>query len=220
VTAGLTRAIAALNGCKAIRLGRVFGVADLHLSGDTDADLLLSSDPLALLIGMVLDQQVPLEWAFSAPWRLQQRLGRLDVAEIAAMDPDELGKVFAERPALHRFPGSNAKRVQAMAQIIMDEYDGVPEHIWETASSGDDLYLRIKALPGFGEQKAKIFLALLGKQLGVRPAGWESASEPFGQAGTFISVADITGPEALAEVREYKRAKKAAAKATAAAVVE
>jgi uncharacterized HhH-GPD family protein len=191
-------------------------VADLHLSGDADADLLLSHDPFALLVGMVLDQQVPLEWAFSAPRRLKERLGgELDVAEVAAMDPEELAKVFAERPALHRFPGSNAKRVHALARIIMDEYEGQAERIWQTALTGEELFRRVKALPGFGEQKARIFLALLGKQMGVQPPGWEEAAAPFGQPGTFISVADITGPDTLAEVRDYKRAKKAAAKAAA-----
>ena len=191
-------------------------MADLHLSGDPEADRLISDNPLALVIAMVLDQQIPLEWAFSAPRRLKERLGgELDAAEVAAMDPDELGKVFAERPALHRFPGSNAKRVHALAVIIVDEYDGVAEHIWTTAATGDELLRRIKALPGFGEQKAKIFLALLGKQLGVQPPGWQEAAGPFGQPGTFMSVADITGPDTLAEVRDYKRAKKAAAKAAA-----
>ncbi|MDQ6614217.1 MAG: Fe-S cluster assembly protein HesB [Actinomycetota bacterium] len=191
-------------------------MADLRLSGNPDADHLISTDALALLIGMVLDQQIPLEWAFGGPWRLKGRLGgRLDATEVAAMDPDELGKVFAERPALHRFPGSNAKRVHALAQIIVDEYDGEAERIWTTARTGDELYRRIKALPGFGEQKAKIFLALLGKQLGVQPPGWAEAAGPFGQPGTLMSVADITGPETLAEVRDYKRAKKATAKAAA-----
>jgi uncharacterized HhH-GPD family protein len=196
-------------------------VADLHLSGDADADALLSADPFALLIGMVLDQQVPLEWAFSAPFRLRERLGgHLDAAEIAAMDPDELGKVFAERPALHRFPGSNAKRVQALADIIVNEYDGEAQRLWNTAESGGELYRRVKALPGFGEQKAKIFVALLGKQLGIRPPGWQDAAGPFGQPGTLMSVADITGPDTLGEVRDYKRAKKAAAKAAESAPAE
>jgi uncharacterized HhH-GPD family protein len=188
----------------------------LHLSGDPEADSLLTSNPFALLCGMVLDQQIPLEWAFSGPLRLEQRLGQpLDPADIAAMDPDGLAQVFAERPALHRFPGSNAKRVQALAQIIVDDYDGQASRIWETAPSGQELYRRVKALPGFGEQKAKIFVALLGKQLGVQPPGWEEAAGPYGQDGTLMSVADITGPETLSQVREFKRAKKAAAKAAA-----
>ena len=190
----------------------------LHLSGDSEADALLSNDPFALLVGMVLDQQVPLEWAFSAPRRLKERLGgSLDAAHIASMDPEELVKVFSERPALHRFPGANAKRVHALAEIVVNEYDGAANRVWSTAQSGQDLYRRVKALPGFGEQKAKIFVALLGKQLGVQPPGWQDAAGAFGQPGTLMSVADITGPDTLAEVREYKRAKKAAAKAEAAA---
>jgi uncharacterized HhH-GPD family protein len=186
----------------------------LALSGDAEADALLSTDAFALLIGMVLDQQIPLEWAFGGPFRLKQRLGgHLDATEVAAMDPEALGKAFAERPALHRFPGSNAKRVHALAEIIVNEYEGHAERVWSTAETGAELYRRVKALPGFGEMKAKIFVALLGKQLGVRPPGWEDAAGPFGQPGTLMSVADITGPDTLAEVRDYKRAKKAAAKA-------
>lgn len=144
----------------------------------------------------------------------------MDAADVAAMDPDALAKVFAERPALHRFPGSNAKRVYDLARIIVDDYDGQAERIWQTATSGQELYRRIKALPGFGEQKAKIFVALLGKQLGVTPPGWQEAAGAFGQPGTLMSVADITGPETLAEVRDYKRAKKAAAKEASAAASE
>ncbi|MDP9075047.1 MAG: Fe-S cluster assembly protein HesB, partial [Actinomycetota bacterium] len=162
----------------------------------------------------VLDQQIPLEWAFGGPLRLTERLGQpLDAAELAAMDPEVLANAFAERPALHRFPGANAKRVQALCRLLVDEYDGDPAAVWETAESGGELFRRVKALPGFGEQKARIFIALLGKQLGVRPPGWEGAAGPYGQPGTFMSVADITSPESLAEVRDYKRAKKAAAKA-------
>jgi len=213
---GLTGTIAAIHSNKAIRVGRVNGVADLHLSGDVEADALLSEDAFALLVGMVLDQQIPLEWAFSGPRRLKERLGgRLDAAGIAAMDPEELARAFTERPALHRFPGANAKRVQALAQIIVDQYDGQAERIWTEAKTGEELYRGVKALPGFGEQKAKIFVALLGKQLGIQPPGWDEAASPYGQSGTLMSVADITNPETLAEVRDYKRAKKAAAKAAA-----
>lgn len=186
----------------------------LALSGDADADKLLSKSPLALLIGMVLDQQVPLEWAFSAPRRLQERLGgRLDAAEIASMDPDALRAVFAARPALHRFPGANAKRVQELCRIVVDEYGGKPDRVWKTAKTGEELLRRVKALPGFGEQKARIFVALLGKQLGVQPPGWEAAAGDFGKPGTYVSVADITGPDALARVRAHKQQMKAAAKA-------
>jgi uncharacterized HhH-GPD family protein len=191
-------------------------MAVLHLSQDEAADALLTKDPLALLIGMVLDQQVPLEWAFSAPLLLKQRLGgRLDVSEIAGMDPEALAAVFSQRPALHRFPASNAKRVQELSRHIVDEYKGKPDHIWRTASSGQELFRRIRALPGFGDQKARIFVGLLGKQLGVRPPGWQEAAGHYGQPGTFMSVADITDPASLTRVRAYKRERKAASKSQA-----
>lgn len=185
----------------------------LHLSGEAEADKLLSEDPLALLIGMVLDQQIPLERAFSSPRDLRQRLGgRLDAQEIAAMAPERLAAVFAERPALHRFPAANARRVQQLCQLLIDNYGGDATAVWSSAGDGAELLRRVKALPGFGEQKAKIFVALLGKQLGVKPKGWQEASRPFGDAGTTFSVADITGPESLARVRAYKAQRKAAAK--------
>lgn len=189
----------------------------LALSQDPVADKLLSEDPLALLIGMVLDQQILLEWAFKAPSLLKERLGgTLDVHEIADMDPDVLGKIFSERPALHRFPVSNSKRVQELCRIIVEEYKGKASNVWTTAKTGDELYRNIKALPGFGEMKARIFLALLAKQLGVQPEGWEKQAKDFGRKGTFMSVADITGPDSLAKVREYKAEKKRAARAAAA----
>ncbi|MCU4184268.1 Fe-S cluster assembly protein HesB [Acidiferrimicrobium sp. IK] len=189
----------------------------LRLSGDPDADALLSEDPLALLIGMVLDQQIPLEKAFSSPRDLKDRLGgTLDAAAIADMDPDALTAVFCERPALHRFPAANAKRVQELCRIVAADYGGDAANVWATASSGDELYARIKALPGFGEQKARIFVGLLGKQLGVRPPGWQGAAGKFGQPGTYLSVADITSAESLGRVRAYKQQTKAAAKAAAA----
>ena len=191
-------------------------MAVVHLSQDDAADALLSKDPLALLIGMVLDQQVPLEWAFSAPLLLKQRLGgRLDVSGIAGMDPEALAAVFSQRPALHRFPASNAKRVQELSRHIVDEYEGKPDHIWRTASSGQELFRRIRALPGFGDQKARIFVGLLGKHLGVRPDGWQEAAGHYGQPGTFMSVADITDPASLARVRAYKQERKAASKSQA-----
>lgn len=190
----------------------------LALSGDPAADELLAQDPLALLVGMVLDQQIPLERAFHSPYELTQRLGRaLDAQELADFDPDELGAIFAKPPALHRFPGSMAKRVQQMCRVLVDQYDNRAEGVWEGAASGDELRRRIEALPGFGAQKARIFTALLAKQLGIKPKGWEAASDPYGYAGSKMSVADITSPETLLEVREYKRAKKAEAKANAAA---
>jgi uncharacterized HhH-GPD family protein len=186
----------------------------LALSQDPAADDLLSSDPLALLIGMVLDQQIPLERAFSAPLDLKKRMGgQLDAAEIAAMDPEKLAAIFAERPALHRFPAANARRVQELCRIVVDEYEGRASAIWLEAKDGSDLYQRVKALPGFGEQKARIFVGLLGKQLGVRPPGWEAAAGKFGQPGTFMSVADIVDPTSLGRVRAYKQQLKAAAKA-------
>jgi uncharacterized HhH-GPD family protein len=147
--------------------------AMLHLSQDPAADQLLSEDPLALLIGMVLDQQIPLERAFASPRDLKVRLGgALDPGVIAAMDPDDLVKVFVERPALHRFPAANAKRVQQLCRIVVEDWAGEASEIWRTAPDGAELYRRIKALPGFGEQKARIFIGLLAKQLGVRPPGW------------------------------------------------
>jgi len=189
-------------------------MADLHLSQDTDADRLISRDPLALLIGMVLDQQIPLERAFSAPRDLEERLGGdIDVLRIAGMDPDELVAIFSQRPALHRFPTANAKRIQQLCQLVVDEYGGQAANIWMMAETGADLLARIRALPGFGEQKARIFVGLLGKQLGVQPPGWDGAADPFGQEGTFMSVADIVDPESLGKVRAYKQQLKAAARA-------
>jgi uncharacterized HhH-GPD family protein len=192
----------------------------LQLAQDPDADKLLSKDPLALLIGMVLDQQIPLEWAFKGPYTLKQRLdlpagAKLDAAALADMDPDKLAAVFSQPPALHRFPAANAKRVQELCRIVVDDYQGKAERIWSTAKTGQELLKRVKALPGFGEQKARIFVALLGKQLGVQPDGWREAAGDFGKPGTHMSVADITDADTLGRVRQYKQEKKAAAKAQA-----
>ena len=185
----------------------------LPLSGDPDADELLATDPLALLIGMLLDQQVPMERAFHSPYDLKERLGgRLDGAEIAAMDPDELAVVFRGPPALHRFPGSMAARTQDLSRHLVEHYGGRADRVWNEAKTGQELFANLKALPGFGEQKARIFVALLAKRLGVTPAGWEEVAGGYGQPGWF-SVADIDGPDALARVREHKRAMKAEAKA-------
>ncbi|HEV3495805.1 MAG TPA: HhH-GPD-type base excision DNA repair protein, partial [Actinomycetes bacterium] len=186
----------------------------LRLAQDPDADALLARDPLALLMGMLLDQQFPLEWAFRAPWRLAQRMERtsLDAAELAGWDPDEFVKLMAGPPALHRYPASMAGRVQALCRIMVDEYGGDAAAIWTTAATGKELFARLRALPGFGEQKARIFVALLAKRLGVRPRGWEEVTGAYGQPGYF-SVADVDGPEALARVREHKKAVKAEAKA-------
>lgn len=185
----------------------------LHLTGDPAADELLSTDAFALLVGMLLDQQVPMEWAFHSPHELKERLGgRLDPADVAGADPDELAAVFSRPPALHRFPGSMAARTQALAQALVDGYGGDAAALWATAATGGELYRRLKGLPGFGDQKARIFLALLGKRLGVQPQGWEEAAGPYAADG-FYSVADVVDPESLAKVREYKKARKAAAKA-------
>jgi uncharacterized HhH-GPD family protein len=184
-----------------------------YLSGDEAADELLSTDPLALLLGMVLDQQIPLERAFWAPAELARRLGRpLNAGEIAAMDPETFAALFKERPALHRFPGAMAARVQAVCRIVADDYGGKAANLWSKVSDGDTLIKRLTALPGFGKQKARIFAALLGKQLGVQPEGWRAATSPFGEKGSYLSVADIVDPESLAKVRAHKQAMKAKAR--------
>ena len=189
----------------------------MALAQDAEADKLLAQDPLALLIGMVLDQQVPLEWAFLGPYTLTQRLGAtLDVTKLAAMDEETLVTIFCDRPALHRYPAAMARRVYELCNVIVDEYDGKAEAIWTTAADGKELFRRIKALPGFGEMKARIFVALLAKQFGVRPAGWEDQAKDYGKPDTFLSVADIVDEASLGKVRAYKAQKKAAAKAAAA----
>jgi uncharacterized HhH-GPD family protein len=187
----------------------------LRLSQNVDADALLVEDPLALLVGMLLDQQIPMEKAFSSPYVLAQRMGvsRLDAGAMAAFDPEEFAALFATPPALHRFPQSMAARVQALAAYLQDEYDGDTSRVWSTAADGKELLTRLAALPGFGDQKARIFLALLGKQLGVRPAGWREAAGAYGEDGSTRSVADVTSPETLKAVREFKKAAKAKAKA-------
>jgi uncharacterized HhH-GPD family protein len=178
-----------------------------------EANALLNRSPLALLMAMLLDQQVPLERAFAAPADLARRLGHDPEAdELAAYDPDALVAVFSERPALHRFPKAMAARVQALCQIVVERYDGDAEQVWAGATTGRDLLQRVGALPGFGEQKAKIFVALLGKQLGVRPEGWREAAGPYGEEAAHRSVADIVDEESLGKVRSHKQAMKAAAK--------
>lgn len=185
----------------------------ISLPVSDEANELLSADPLALLIAMLLDQQVPLERAFSAPLELARRLGHAPTAhELAAMDPGQLAAVFSQRPALHRFPKSMAGRVQQLARFIDREHDGDAAALWSTAGTGAELAARVGALPGFGPAKAQIFVALLGKQLGVRPPGWREAAGPFGADGAYRSVADITDDDSLAQVRAYKQAAKAAAK--------
>lgn len=186
----------------------------LSLPVDAGANELLSRNPLALLIGMLLDQQVPFEKAFSSPFELVKRLGHEPTAaELADYDPDALGAVFAERPALHRFPKAMAARTQDLARLIVDRYDGDPAAIWTGATNGKDLVARLAELPGFGGYKAQIFAALLGKQLGVQPEGWREAAGRFGEEGSHYSVADIVDADSLAAVRAHKKDIKAAAKA-------
>ncbi|RII11971.1 HhH-GPD superfamily base excision DNA repair protein [Streptomyces sp. YIM 130001] len=189
--------------------------ATIHISQNPDADTLLGRSPLAALTGMLLDQQVPMEWAFAGPHTIAQRLGHddLDAHEIAAYDPEAFSALLSEKPAVHRYPGSMAGRVQQLCQYLVDEYDGDPEAVWRDVKSGKELLARLKALPGYGDQKARIFLALLGKQYGVRPTGWREAAGAYGEKDSFRSAADITGPETLAKVRAYKQEAKAAAKA-------
>jgi uncharacterized HhH-GPD family protein len=188
----------------------------IALPVDAAANELLSRNALALLIGMLLDQQVPFERAFSAPADLVRRLGHEPTPEeLASLPPDELVAVFSQRPALHRFPKAMAGRVQVLARVVTEEYDGDAAAVWTTASSGAELLKRVEALPGFGAVKARIFVALLGKQLGVRPPGWREAAGAFGAEGSFISVADIVDDESLGKVRSYKQQLKAAAKAKA-----
>ena len=163
---------------------------------------------------MLLDQQIPLEVAFAGPKKIADRIGDVDAREIADYDPEKFAALCSERPAVHRFPGSMAKRIQALAQIIVDDYDGNAAAVWTAGSpDGAEVLRRLKALPGFGEQKARIFLALLGKQYGVNPKGWREAAGDYGKAGTHLSVADIVDAGSLEKVRSYKKQRKAAAKA-------
>ncbi|MFH8464942.1 HhH-GPD-type base excision DNA repair protein [Streptomyces sp. NPDC017991] len=216
----------------------------LHLAQRPEADELLGRSPLAALVGMLLDQQVPMEWAFAGPYTIARRLGGddLDAHEIAAYEPEAFAALLSTKPAVHRYPGSMAKRIQQLCQYLVEHYDGDAAKVWEDAGTdtdtdagtgtdsgtgstgtgsgagavtGAELLRRLKELPGFGTQKAQIFLALLGKQLGVRPRGWREAAGPYGEARSFRSVADITGPESLTKVRAHKQEMKAAAKAAA-----
>ncbi|WP_406415086.1 HhH-GPD-type base excision DNA repair protein [Streptomyces sp. NBC_01614] len=191
----------------------------LHLAQDPEADALLGRSPLAALVGMLLDQQVPMEWAFKGPRTIADRLGAddLDAHDIAAQDPDAFVALLSEKPAVHRYPGSMAKRIQQLCLYLVEHYDGEAELVWKGVADGRELLRRLEDLPGFGKQKAQIFLALLGKQLGVRPAGWQEAAGAYGEPQAFRSVADITGPESLTKVRAHKQEMKAAAKAAKAA---
>ena len=185
---------------------------DLAVTGNPDADKLLNTNPLALLLGMLLDQQVPMEWAFTGPYLLKERMGDLDARTIAAMPEDEF-LVIAKGPrAIHRFPGSMGKRVQAVCQVIVEQYDSDASRIWTEAKDGGDLRTRLEALPGFGAEKSRIFIALLAKRFNVQPDGWQEASAPFGD-DVARSVADIDSAETLALVREWKQARKKEGKA-------
>lgn len=186
-------------------------MSDLHVTGDPAADALLNSDPAALMIGMLLDQQVPLEWAFRGPHTLTERLGHLDVGRIATMPEDELVAVACEQPAIHRFPASMARRIQALCSALVDDWDGSAAAIWADAPDGRTLLRRLRSLPGFGPEKSKIFVALLAKRFGVRPDGWEVAAGVFADDEP-RTVADCSGPEGLAAVRAWKSAQKAAGK--------
>lgn len=186
-------------------------IGKLPITGDADADQLLVDDPLALLIGMLLDQQVPMEWAFRGPSTLRGRLGHLDAVKIAAMAPEDLEAVFKEKPALHRYPGSMAKRTHALCVHVVEEYGGDAAKIWKGSRDPAVVYANIRALPGYGEEKAKIFLAILGKRLKVAPKGWEEYAVPFSDEQP-RSVADIDSREAFTAVRAWKQAKKAAGK--------
>ena len=185
----------------------------LHIAQDDAADALLSRDPFALLMGMLLDQQFPMERAFAGPYILTQRMGRdLDPQAIASYDPRALADLFSRPPAIHRYPASMAARVQELARYVIENHGGQVQNIWLGVASGDEVLRRLRALPGFGEQKAKIFLALLGKQLGVRPEGWREAAGVYGEDGSFRSVADVVSEESLANVRAFKQAARRAAK--------
>ncbi|HEU4362576.1 MAG TPA: HhH-GPD-type base excision DNA repair protein [Mycobacterium sp.] len=189
----------------------------LQLACDPAADALLDANPFALLVGMLLDQQVPMETAFAGPKKIADRMGGLDAHEVAGYDPEKFAALCSEKPAVHRFPGSMATRIQTLAQIIVDRYDGDATGLWTAGEpDGAELLKRLKALPGFGEQKARIFLALLGKQYGVTPPGWRAAAGEFGKAGTHMSVADIVDAGSLQRVRDFKKQLKAQKKGEAA----
>ena len=186
----------------------------VRLAQQPEADELLGRSPLAALVGMLLDQQVPMEWAFSGPWTIATRMGAddLDAHAIAVQDPDEFAALLSAKPAVHRYPGSMAKRVQQLCQYLVEHYDGDAANLWRDADTGAELLRRLNALPGYGKQKSQIFVALLGKQLGVTPSGWREAAGAYGEEGSYRSVADITGPESLDKVRAHKQEVKRAAK--------
>ncbi len=184
----------------------------LAVTGNQDADHLLNTEPLALLLGMLLDQQIPLEWAFMGPYRLTERLGtELDAHNISEHDPDDFAAVVKTKPALHRFPGSMATRMQALCHHVADHYGGDAGALWASAASGEELFGRLRALPGYGDEKARILTAVLAKRFDVRPEGWEACAGPFADNEP-RSVADIDSPEALQRVRAWKKQQKARGK--------
>ena len=190
-------------------------MVSLRIAQDPVADRVLSEDPFALLVGMLLDQQFPMERAFAGPAKVLERFGTLDPAAVAQADPDAFADLCATPPAIHRYGRSMAGRIQALAVVVRDTYGGDASAIWRDAATGAELVSRLKALPGFGEQKARIFTALLGKQLGVRPEGWEEACGAYAEPGSFRSVADVVDLDSLPKVRDVKKAAKAAKAATA-----
>ncbi len=185
----------------------------LQIAQDAHADQVLTDSPFALLTGMLLDQQFPMEHAFAGPAKILDRFGTLEPGDIAAADPEKFAALCATPPAVHRFPGSMAARIQALATQVVDEYDGHAERLWEEAADGRELLKRLQSLPGFGKQKAQIFVALLGKQLGIRPDGWEQAAGAYAESDSFRSVADVVDGDSLQKVRSFKKEQKAAAKA-------
>jgi uncharacterized HhH-GPD family protein len=186
----------------------------LCIAQEPTADQVLAEQPFALLAGMMLDQQFPMERAFAGPAKVLERFGSLDPAVVAAADPAEFAALCAVPPAVHRFPGSMAARIQQLAAIVVDEYDGRAERLWQEADSGKELLRRLQALPGFGKQKSQIFVALLGKQLGVRPKGWQIVAGDYAEEGAYRSVADVVDQASLDKVRAFKKEKKRAAAAS------
>lgn len=185
----------------------------IRIAQDPAADKVLSDSSFALLVGMLLDQQYPMEHAFRGPAKILDRFGSIDPTAIASADPETFAAASATAPAIHRYPGSMAARVQSLAQLVVADYAGDASRVWTEAGDGADLLKRLQALPGYGKQKAQIFVALLAKQLGVKPEGWEKAAGAYSEAGSFRSVADVVDAASLAKVREFKQAAKAAAKA-------
>ena len=190
----------------------MIGCMKIQIAQDPAADKVLTGSPFALLSGMLLDQQFPMERAFAGPAKVLERFGSLDPADIAAADPEQFAALCSTPPAVHRFPGSMAARIQALAAHVVAEYDGRTDRLWTEASSGRELFRRLQALPGFGKQKSQIFVALLAKQLGVRPDGWAEVAGDYAEAGSFRSVADVVDARSLERVRAFKKEKKAAAR--------